>query len=41
MSPRNKFVFAYYNSWGSGGWDQRYDVGGGATSGNLVAMTEP
>jgi Carboxypeptidase regulatory-like domain len=41
MSPRNKLVFAYYNSWGGGGGTKRYDVGGGATSGNVVAITEP
>ena len=41
MSPRNKIVFAYHNSWGGGGGTRRYDVGGGATSGNLVAITEP
>jgi hypothetical protein len=38
LSPRNKLVFAYYNSSGS---TQRYDVGCSATSFNSVSCISP
>ena len=37
-TPRNKFSVAYYNTWYG---TARYDVGGAAGSGNVVAITEP